>query len=89
LLLALGDTAEATRLLDLPLNALPTLGAGLLDQVPQVATLVRGMALRAELAAQAGDSTEAKRRAGDVLVLWANADPEMQSTLERMRSLVQ
>ncbi|HEX6407108.1 MAG TPA: hypothetical protein VFZ90_07960, partial [Gemmatimonadales bacterium] len=59
------------------------------DQVPQVATLVRGMALRAELAAEAGDSAEAKRRARDVLVLWANADPELQPTLERMRSLAQ
>ncbi len=89
LLLAIADTARAIRLLDLSLEALPTLGTYLLDQLPQVATLVRGMALRAQLAAQAGDSTEAKRRARDVLILWANADPVVHSTLERMRSLVQ
>ncbi|MFL5461454.1 MAG: hypothetical protein ACJ8AY_12280, partial [Gemmatimonadales bacterium] len=89
LLLAIRDTTAAIRLLDLTLNALPTLGVDLLDQLPQVTTLVRGMALRAQLAAQAGDSTEAKRRARDVLMLWADADPEVQSTLERMRSLVQ
>ncbi|MFL5448515.1 MAG: hypothetical protein ACJ8AX_08200, partial [Gemmatimonadales bacterium] len=88
-LLAIRDTTAAIRLLDLTLNALPTLGVDLLDQLPQVTTLVRGMALRAQLAAQAGDSTEAKRRARDVLMLWADADPEVQSTLERMRSLVQ
>jgi tetratricopeptide (TPR) repeat protein len=89
LLLSIADTARAIRLLDLSLEALPTLGTYLLDQLPQVATLVRGMALRAQLAAQAGDSTEAKRRARDVLILWANADPVVHSTLERMRSLVQ
>ena len=51
LLLALGDTTAATHLLDLSLDALPTLGTHLLDQVPDIATLVRGMALRAVLAA--------------------------------------
>ncbi|MFL5477083.1 MAG: protein kinase domain-containing protein, partial [Gemmatimonadales bacterium] len=43
LLLAIGDTAGSTRVLDLSLQALPTLGMDLLDQVPEAATLVRGM----------------------------------------------
>jgi tetratricopeptide (TPR) repeat protein len=89
LLLALGDTAGASSLLDLSLDALPTLGPDLLDQLPQVATLVRGMALRAELAAQTGDSAEAKRRARNVLALWAAADSELQPTLRRMRAIVE
>ena len=88
LLLAIGDTAEATHLLDLSLEALPTLGTDLIDQLPEVATLVRGMALRAELAAKAGDSSTAKRWAQDVVVLWSGADRELQPTVERMQELV-
>jgi tetratricopeptide (TPR) repeat protein len=85
LLLSLGDTAAATHLLDLSLNALPTLGPRLLDQVPQVATLVRGMALRAELAAEAGDSATAKRWANDVVLLWSGADAALQPTVKMMQ----
>jgi serine/threonine protein kinase len=85
--LAIGDTAEATHLLDLSLNALPTLGTYLLDQLPQVATLVRGMALRAELAAAAGDGKSAKHWAGMVATLWAQSDPELAPLVERMRRI--
>jgi hypothetical protein len=88
LLLAIGDTAEATHLLDLSLEALPTLGTDLIDQLPQVATFVRGMALRAELANRAGDPTTAKRWARNVLLLWSGADPELQPTVGTMRELV-
>jgi serine/threonine protein kinase/tetratricopeptide (TPR) repeat protein len=88
LLLAIGDTLGATQLLDLSLNALPTLGTGLLDQLPQAATLVRGMALRAELAAQAKDWPTAKRWAQDVIVLWSNADAQLQPTMRSMEELI-
>jgi hypothetical protein len=85
--LAIGDTAEATHLLDLSLNALPTLGTYLLDQLPQVTTLVRGMALRAQVAAQAGDSSLAKHWAQNVILLWSGADQELQPTVARMRAI--
>jgi serine/threonine protein kinase/tetratricopeptide (TPR) repeat protein len=88
LLLALGDTAQAVHLLDLSLEALPTLRTGLLDQLPQVATFVRGMALRAELADRARDSTTAKHWAQNVLLLWSGADRELQPTVRTMRELV-
>jgi hypothetical protein len=52
-----------------------------------VATLVRGMVLRAELAAEAGDSATAKRWANDVVLLWSGADQELQPTVKRMREL--
>ena len=87
LLLALGDTAEATQLLDLSLQALSTLSADLLDQLPQVTTLVRGMALRADLAERTGDSTTARRWAGDVLTLWSDADQELHPTITTMRRI--
>jgi hypothetical protein len=87
LLLQVGDTAEATRVLDLPLQALPTLGTGIIDQLPEAATLVRGMALRAELAQRAKDPVTAKRWAGNVLLLWSSADPDLQPTLTKMRQI--
>jgi tetratricopeptide (TPR) repeat protein/tRNA A-37 threonylcarbamoyl transferase component Bud32 len=88
LLLAAGDTAEATHLLDLSLEALPTLGTDLIDQLPEVTTLVRGMALRAELAGRAGDSTTAKRWANDVVLLWSGADAELHPVVQKMSELV-
>jgi tetratricopeptide (TPR) repeat protein len=88
LLLAVGDTGQATHLLDLSFEALPTLRTDLIDQLPQVATFVRGMALRAELADRANDSTTARRWAQNVLRLWSGADPELQPTVRTMRELV-
>ncbi|HEX2611442.1 MAG TPA: hypothetical protein VHK68_10565, partial [Gemmatimonadales bacterium] len=88
LLLAIGDTAQATQLLDLSLDALPTMRTEILDQLPQVATLVRGMALRADLAAARHDPTTAKRWARDVVLLWSGADPELQPTVHRMQGLM-
>jgi serine/threonine protein kinase/tetratricopeptide (TPR) repeat protein len=89
LLLAMGDTAQATRLLDLSLDALPTMRTEVLDQLPQAATLVRGMALRADLASQANDSANARRWAGKVVELWSGADPVLQPTVQRMRKLTE
>jgi hypothetical protein len=88
LLLQLGDTAASTQLLDLSLQALPTLGTYLLDQVPQAAALVRAMALRAELAAREGDRALVARWANAVSTLWGNADPPLAPVVQRMRSLV-
>ena len=88
LLLAIGDTAEASHLLDLSLEALPALGSGLTDQVPEAATLVRGMALRATLALKAGDPVTARRWAQDVLLLWSGADEELQPLVRNLRALL-
>ena len=87
LLLALGDTAAAAQRLDLSLQALSTLRSDLLDQLPPAATLVRGMALRAELAGRAGDSTAARRWSRAVLTLWPGADAELQPTIASMRRI--
>jgi tetratricopeptide (TPR) repeat protein len=88
LLLQAGDTAEATRLLDLSLDALPTLGTSLTDQLPEAATLVRGMALRAELADRGRDQGTATRWAQSVLILWSAGDQELQEMMEKMRAIV-
>lgn len=88
MLRALGDTAEAVAHLDQSLDALPTLGVYLLDYPSQGAGLVRAMALRAELAAAAGDRAAAARWGSAVATLWATADPELQTYVHRMRALV-
>jgi tetratricopeptide (TPR) repeat protein len=86
-LLQLGDTAAARVLLDLSLQALPTLGTYLLEQPEQVGCAVRAMALRAELASRAGDDATAVRWARAVTTLWAKADPPLEPSLQRMRAL--
>jgi hypothetical protein len=88
LFLALGDTAAAVAVLDSSLNNLPGLGGNLLDFVPQAASLVRAMALRAELAAAAGDGRTARWWAQRVTVLWQDADAPLQPLVHRMRALV-
>jgi len=88
LLLQIGDTAAASQLLDLSLEALPTLGTYLLEETPQAAALVRAMALRAELASRAGEQATARRWARVVITLWAMGDPPLEPVLRRMRKLV-
>ena len=87
LLVAVGDTAAALERLDRSLTALPALGTALLDEVPQAAGLVRAMALRAELAAAAGDWTAAARWARAVTALWHDADPDLGAVVARMTAL--
>jgi eukaryotic-like serine/threonine-protein kinase len=87
LLLQIGDTGAATQLLDLSLGALPSLGTYLLEQTPQAGAVVRAMALRAELAARAGDQATARRWARAVATLWSGADAPLEPVLRRMRTL--
>ena len=87
LFLGLGDTAAAVAVLDSSLNNLPGLGGTLLDFVPGAAGLVRAMALRAQLAAAAGDGRTARWWAQRVTMLWQDADPPLQPLVDRMRAL--
>lgn len=92
LLLAAGDTVDAMRRLGVALGALSGFGADFLGTdvegvIPQMATLPRAMALRADLAARDGDTETARRWARATATLWANADPPLQPTVQRMRAL--
>ena len=87
LALSLGDTVSAMSELDPVLRALPTLAPTLLSRVAQTASLVRALALRAELADRRGDPTSAKQCAGAVVALWQNADPPLQPLIARMKAL--
>ena len=83
----IGDTVAAVRQLDRTLDALPTLGTYLLDMPSQAGGLVRSMMLRAELAVALRDAPNASRWANAVATLWANADPELQPYVKRMRTI--
>ena len=88
LLLALGDTARALTRIDRFLDALPTIGLHVVGEPAESALLVRLMVLRADIAAQRGDRTTAARWAKAVAGLWAEADPVLRPTVQRMRELL-
>ena len=85
--LALGDTVTAERVLDGVLGDLTSLYSALLDYLPLAGSLVRVMALRAELAAARGEAAAARRWASAVVVLWSGAEPALQPVVQRMRRI--
>jgi hypothetical protein len=85
--LALGDTAAAIKELDVVLQALPTLGQRLLDQLPQAAALCRSMLLRARLARARGDRETAKLWASALSALWATADSELRPIIDELSAM--
>lgn len=87
-LAAIGDTAAAVAHLDRSLTALSTLGPYFMDYPAHSASLVRAMALRAQLAAAQGDRATAAHWAAAVATLWVHADPELQDVVRRMKALV-
>jgi hypothetical protein len=91
--LAVGDTAAAIKLSGTSLTSLAGYGRDLLGSdvegsLPQMATLPRLMALRAELAALDRDTETARRWARAVTTLWAGADPPLQPVVARMADLL-
>ncbi len=84
---AIGDTIGAASQLDAVLNALPALPAATLDNAVQAALLVRVMAFRAELAGAQADRVTARRWARAVTTLWADSDPILDPTIQRMNNL--
>jgi tRNA A-37 threonylcarbamoyl transferase component Bud32/tetratricopeptide (TPR) repeat protein len=82
---AIGDTAAAIQQLDQTLNALPALRG--VREIGGAASIPRAMMLRADLAYATHDLPTAKRFARAVADLWANADPELQPTVARMRQM--
>jgi len=85
LLVALGDTAAAERYLDGTLESLSGTYSALLAYLPLAGSLVRIMALRADLAAARGQARTAQRWASAVVALWSGAEPALQPTVGRMR----
>jgi hypothetical protein len=73
---------------DTAMNAMPISTAWLpsFSFLTGAAFWPRMMLLRADLAAAAGSKDEARMWYGRVLDLWADADPELQPTIARIRT---
>jgi hypothetical protein len=89
LLLAVGDTAAATRRLDSGLDGLPNASQILLTDVHRAAAIPATMHLRAQLAARAGATDIARRWSQGAVALWSGADPEVRALLQDVRPLLQ
>jgi hypothetical protein len=89
LLQQLGDSAAASRRLDIALDALPVSRLDLLDDIRKAAGAVRAMALRAELAESSGQRDVARKWAQAVQELWAEAEPASKPLLGRMQAILQ
>ena len=87
LLLAVGDTTRAAAALDRMLDRLRFSPPGALNLTVSMATLVRAMALRAEIAAARKESGAPVQWGRAVAALWSNADPELKPTVRRLLSL--
>ena len=88
LLAALGETHEAINWIDPTLNALAQTAPRVFGDPARAGSLVRALALRAELAHRAGDQAGAARWARVVAVLWPNADEFLAPTVREMERLV-
>lgn len=87
LLLEMGEAARAADWLDPALRALPQSAPSQLAQPVRAASLVRALILRAGIAERSGRRAEAAAWARAVSILWGGADPFLQETVERMKSL--
>jgi hypothetical protein len=84
-----GDTAAAILWLEPTLSGVASMAPGLFDDPTRAASLVRGMAFRAELAAATGDTPTARRWARAVMQTLPNADEFLLATVARMRRLAE
>lgn len=88
LCVAVHDTAGAEWLLDLSLDNLAAAPTMLIGEVPQAATLVRAMALKAQLASQRHDLAAARQWAARVDTLWSGSDvPQLRALVDSLRAL--
>jgi hypothetical protein len=88
--LALADTANALSIADQAINGIP-LGDPLSAEnatrnTLRIASLGRLLVLRADIARARGE--RADRWARLIVALWSDADPELQGTVRRMRTMI-
>jgi len=84
MLLDLADTVGATRQLDAALDALPRSRNILLEATPMAGAVGRAMLLRAQLALRVGDRATARRRSGELDLLWRGADAAIRAPLDSL-----
>jgi hypothetical protein len=88
LLAALGDDRAAISWIEPTLRALPLSETRTFLDPANAGTLIRMMALRAELAERVGDPATAARWARTVSTLWSDADPFLQTRVRQIERLV-
>ena len=88
LLLASGDAPDALARLAATLDVQNASELGTLRTPTGAASLVRAMALRAELAARLGDRAQASRWASACLALWRRAEASLQPLVRRLDGIV-
>lgn len=86
LLLSAGDTSYSAAQLDANLASIRFRPFGSFGDPVEVATMVRTMILRAEVAHRTGDTGPARRWSRAVLALWGGADGTFQGELGWMRA---
>ncbi|MGH7469385.1 MAG: BTAD domain-containing putative transcriptional regulator [Longimicrobiales bacterium] len=84
---AIGQPATARNLLDATLLRIPLLAPDALTDPVIAASMVKAMAMRAQLADSAGASATARSWAKTVVALWENAEPLLSSEVKRVRLL--
>lgn len=87
--LSIGDAAAAADWLDPTFQALPQMELDLLSTPQRVAGLLRAAALRAEVALEMNQPEVARQWAYSVLLLWSDADTAVESTVARMRQIIE
>ena len=88
-LASLGNARAASATLDPYLDSLALVTMSPLEDISRAATLVRTLALRAEVAASVHDAATARRWARVALAFWSDADKCLQPVVERLRRLVE
>jgi serine/threonine protein kinase len=83
----LGLDQGAIAWLEPTLQNLRQVPPGAFNDPPKPGALVNAMALRADLAAKAGDTRGARRWAELVSILWSDADEFLQPVVQRMKAL--
>jgi DNA-binding SARP family transcriptional activator len=85
-LMTVGDLREAINWIDPTLNSIRFSGPGLYATDPvEAASLVRTIALRADLANAIGDVQTRRRWAAIISILWSDCDNFLKPTLQRMK----
>jgi hypothetical protein len=87
LFMLLGDARAAGEWLDPTLGAVRRLPPQALSDVLAIGGLMRGAALRAEIADRLGDAATARRWASAVALLWDGADRFLEPVINRMNAL--
>jgi len=84
---ALGDTTQAAQQLEKALRGLPAALPNILRRPVLATSLVRAMALNAELANATGNREGARKWARHVLELWGEGDLTTAATVSKMRQI--